>query len=65
MMIAHRSLRDHLQMDNLPLLLGIMAVTLLLAALNSWRQGNEKRDVALLGILGSLFGLGTALTAYG
>ena len=52
-------------MENLPLLLGSMSLTLLLAALNAWRQGNEKRDVTLLGALGGLFGLGTALTAFG
>jgi hypothetical protein len=52
-------------MDNLPLLLAILAATLLLAAFNARRQGNEKRDLALLGTLGGLFGLGSALTALG
>jgi hypothetical protein len=52
-------------MDNLPLLLGIMAGALLLAAFNAWRQGNEKRDIALLGALSGLFGLGTTLAALG
>jgi len=52
-------------MDHLPLLLGIMAGALLLAAFNAWRQGNEGRDVTLLGALGGLFGLGTALAALG
>jgi hypothetical protein len=52
-------------MDHLPLLLGIMAGALLLAAFNAWRQGTEGRDVTLLGALGGLFGLGTALAALG
>jgi hypothetical protein len=64
-MIAHRIHRGHLQMDNLPLLLGSMAGTLLLAAFNAWRQGNEKRDITLLCALGGLFGLGTTLAALG
>ena len=52
-------------MDNLALLLGIMAATLLLTTFNAWRQGSDRRDLALLGALGGLFGLGSALTAFG
>ena len=49
-------------MDNLPLLLAFMSAILLWATFNAWRQGNETRDLALLGTLGSLFGLGSALS---
>jgi hypothetical protein len=50
-------------MDNLPLLLAVMAGILLWATFSAWRQGNETRDLALLGTLGGLFGLGSALSA--
>ena len=52
-------------MDKLPLLLGIMAVTLAFAAFNAWRQGNDRRDLIALDSLGGCFGLGTAVAALG
>ncbi len=30
---------------------------------HAWRLGNEKRDAALLGAVGGLFGVGTAVAA--
>ncbi len=40
-----------------------MAVTLVLVTIGAWRQGNERRDVVLLGSTGGLLGLGAALSA--
>ncbi|MBC7942092.1 MAG: hypothetical protein H7Z19_20440 [Chitinophagaceae bacterium] len=50
-------------MDTIVLLLAIMTATMLAAAVNAWRLGNEKRDVALLGAVGGLCGVGTAVAA--
>lgn len=36
-------------MDSATFSLLILSVTLAVAAFHAWRQGNEKRDVALLG----------------
>jgi len=45
------------------LLLAIMTVALFAVTFHAWRLGNEKRDVALLGTVGCLFGVGTAVAA--
>jgi hypothetical protein len=50
-------------MDTTTLLLAILTVTLAGVALHAWRLGNEKRDVALLGVCSSLLGFGTVVTA--
>jgi hypothetical protein len=50
-------------MDTTVLVLGIMTLTLLLVALHAWRLGNEKRDVVLIGAVGLLCGVGTAVAA--
>lgn len=39
----------------------IMTVTLAGVTFHAWRLGNEKRDVALLGIFCGLCGVGTAV----
>jgi len=40
-----------------------MTVTLIAVAFHAWRLGNEKRDVALLTVIGGLFAAGTAAAA--
>ena len=52
-----------MHMDTIVLLLAIMTVTLLGVTVHAWRLGNEKRDVALLGAVGGLCGVGTAFAA--
>ena len=48
-------------MDNVALFLAILTVSLLAVTLHAWRLGNEKRDVALLGALGGVCGVGTVV----
>jgi hypothetical protein len=48
-------------MDTKVLLLAIMTVTLLAVTVHAWRLGNERRDVALLGAIGGLCGVGTVV----
>ena len=50
-------------MDTSTLLLAILTATLVGVTFNAWRLGNEKRDVALLGVFSGLCGVGTAVTA--
>ena len=50
-------------MDTVVLLFAIMTVTLLGVTAHAWRLGNEKRDVALLGAVGGLCGVGTVVAA--
>ena len=50
-------------MDTVVLLLAIMTVTLLGVTVHAWRLGNEKRDVVLLGTVGGLCGVGTAVAS--
>lgn len=47
-------------MDTFTLLAGVMTITFAAVAFHAWRLGNEKRDVALLGVFSGLFGVGTA-----
>jgi hypothetical protein len=49
-------------METSTLILAALAVTLAGAAIQAWRLGNERRDVALLGAISGLFGAGTAFT---
>ncbi len=51
------------RMDHIHLLLGLMAVCLAGVTLQAWRQGNERRDVALLGACAGMLGAGSALGA--
>jgi hypothetical protein len=48
-------------MDNLILLPAIMTATMVIITVKAWLDGTEKRDVALLGTVGGLCGLGTAV----
>ncbi len=50
-------------MDTLTLLLGFFALTLAFVEWQAGRQGVEKRDVALMGSLGGLCGVGAAVAA--
>ena len=45
------------------LILAALTATLAVVTIHAWRIGNEKRDVALLGLLGGLLGVGTVVTA--
>lgn len=49
-------------METGTLVFAIMTLTLIGVAVQAWRLGNEKRDVALLGAIGGLCGLGTAVS---
>lgn len=49
-------------MDTSTLILGVLTVTLAGVSVHAWRLGNERRDVALLGVCSGLLGLGTAVT---
>ena len=50
-------------MDTVFLLLAIMTATMFAVAFQAWRLGNEMRDVALLGAVGGLCGVGTVVAA--
>ncbi len=45
------------------LLFAIMTATMFAVTVHAWRLGNEPRDLALLGAVGGLCGVGTALAA--
>ena len=45
------------------LLLAALTVTLAGVTVHAWRLGNEKRDVALLGVFSGLLGCGTVVAA--
>ncbi len=49
-------------MDTASLLFAILTVCLVGVTYQAWHLGNEKRDVALLGVFSGLLGAGTALT---
>ena len=50
-------------MDTSILPLAIITATMVAVTFNAWRIGNEKRDVALLGAIGGLCGVGTVAAA--
>jgi len=50
-------------MDTSTLLFAIMTLCLAGVTFHSWRLGNEKRDVVLLGVFSALMGAGTAVAA--
>jgi hypothetical protein len=50
-------------MENSVTLLGIMTAVFAAVAVQAWRLGNEKRDIAALGVFAGLFGIGTAAVA--
>ncbi|MEO3714455.1 MULTISPECIES: hypothetical protein [Roseateles] len=52
---------DTLSFDTPTLILGVLTLALLGVTLQAWRMGNERRDVALLGVCSGALGLGTAL----
>ena len=50
-------------MDTGALPLAILTATMFAVTFHAWRLGNEKRDVALLGAVGGMFGVGTTVVA--
>lgn len=44
--------------------LATLTVTMLAVTLHAWRLGNERRDVALLGAIGGLLGVGTVAAVF-
>jgi uncharacterized membrane protein YadS len=50
-------------MDTSTIVLAILTATLAAVTFHAWRIGNEKRDVALLGVFSGLCGVGTAVAA--
>lgn len=52
---------DTRSFDTPTLILGVLTLALLGVTLQAWRMGNERRDVALLGVCSGALGLGTAL----
>lgn len=51
-------------MDTSTLLFAILTICLVGVTFHAWRLGNEKRDVALLGVFSGLTGVGTAFSAF-
>jgi hypothetical protein len=49
-------------MDTTTLLLAVLAATMLSVAVQAWRLGNERRDVALAGTVGAVLGGGALAT---
>ena len=47
-------------MDTLTLVLTILSICLVGITFHAWRLGNERRDVALLGVFSGLLGAGAA-----
>jgi hypothetical protein len=50
-------------MDITTPLLAILTLCLVGVTIHAWRLGNEKRDVALLGVFSGLLGVGTTVSA--
>ncbi len=50
-------------MDTSTFFFTLMAATLCVVTIQAWRLGNERRDVALLGTVGGLCGVGAVVTA--
>jgi hypothetical protein len=50
-------------MDTTVLILATMTATMFAVTFHAWRLGNERRDVALLGTVGGLCGVGTTVAA--
>lgn len=50
-------------MDTAVLLLAILTATMFATAFQAWRDGDDKRDVALLGAVAGLCGVGTTAAA--
>ena len=50
-------------MDTSTLFFAILTATLAGVTLHAWRLGNERRDVAFLGVCSGLCGVGTAVTS--
>jgi len=50
-------------MDTSSLIFTILAVCLVGVTFHAWHLGNEKRDVALLGVFSGLMGVGAVATA--
>jgi hypothetical protein len=50
-------------MDTPTLFLAILALGLIGVTFHAWRLGNEKCDVALLGVFSGLMGVGAAVSA--
>ena len=50
-------------MDTSALVFAILTLCLVGVTFHAWRLGNEKRDVALLGVFSALMGAGTAVAA--
>ena len=48
-------------MDTAVFLLAILTATMFAVTFHAWHLGNEKRDVALLGAVGGLCGVGTVV----
>ncbi|MEY2689316.1 MAG: hypothetical protein RL375_3515 [Pseudomonadota bacterium] len=51
-------------MDTLTLAFAVLTATLVVVTLHAHRMGNEKRDVALLGLFSGLCGTGTLVTSF-
>lgn len=49
-------------MGTTTLIFAILTATLVAVTFHAWRLGNERRDVALLGVVSGLLGAGTAVT---
>ena len=49
-------------MDTTTLWLAVLTATLAGVTLHAWHLGNEQRDVALLGAISGLLGVGTVVT---
>lgn len=49
-------------MDTGTLIFAILTATLAAVTFHAWRLGNEKRDVALLGVFSGLSGVGTVVS---
>ena len=50
-------------MDTSTILFAILTLCLGGVTFQAWRLGNEKRDIALLGVFSALMGMGTAVAA--
>lgn len=51
-------------MDSITLLISLMTAIMFAISFHAWRHGNERRDVALLGVIGGLGSVGTAAVAF-
>lgn len=56
---SHLQSKAEPNMDDYTIAFGMITAALVVVTIQAWKQGNEKRDVVLLGLISGLSGIGT------